>query len=202
MTAPEIIKRTGRPGRTIYGVLSRLGIPRSYMGAAVHSGKSPETRALEAEVRTFSEQGMTVAEIIKRTGRPGFTIYSVLRRLHLPYTRALRPKSQITRALEAEVRKYSKWGFSAPEIAKRTGRARSTIYGVLGRISISSRRMKDAGLSNPKTLAFEAEVKWYYSSLGMSSVEIARVTGRSRKTVYAALRRLGVLPRKQSSRSG
>src|SRR5207245_1922473 len=96
LTAPEIAKRTGRPGRTIYSVLSRLGIPRNYVGAAVHSGKSPETRALEAEVKAFIEQGMTVAEIAKRTGKPVQTIYNVFHRLGIPFTRALRRKSPET----------------------------------------------------------------------------------------------------------
>ncbi len=57
-------------------------------------------------------------------------------------------------------------------------------------------------MRNPKTLAFEAEVKWYYFSLGMSSKDIANITGRDMKTVYAALHRLGIPLRKQSRRSG
>ncbi len=201
LTAPEIAERTGRPGRTIYEVLSRLGIPRNYTGRAAYSWNSPKAREIEAEVRAFSEQGMTVAEIAKRTGRPVGTIYFVLRRLRLPYNRALRPKSPETRALEAEVRKYSEQGMSAPEIAKKIRRPRSTIYDVLIRSGIPFKGMKDAGLRTPKTRAFEAEVQMYIS-LGMSSKEIARVTGRGENTVLAALHRLGVPLSKRSHRSG
>src|SRR6266700_837518 len=202
LTAPEIAKRTGRPGRTIYGVLQRLRIPRNLMGAAVHSGKSPETRALEAEVRVYIEQDMTVAEIAKRTGRPVQTIYHIFRRFGILFTRALRRKSPETRALEAEVRSYSEQGLTAPEIAGKIGRPRTTIYSILSRLGIPFKGVKDIGRRNPKTLAFEAEVKWYYFSLGMSSQEIASITRRDMKTVYAALHRLGVSLRKQSHRSG
>ncbi len=202
LTAPEIAKRTGRPGRTIYGVLQRLRIPRNLMGAAVHSGKSPETRALEAEVRVYIEQDMTVAEIAKRTGRPVQTIYHIFRRFGIPFTRALRRKSPETRALEAEVRSYSEQGLTAPEIAGKIGRPRTTIYSILSRLGIPFKGVKVIGRRNPKTLAFEAEVKWYYFSLGMSSQEIASITRRDMKTVYAALHRLGVSLRNQSHGSG
>src|SRR6266567_3386858 len=202
LTAPEIAKRTGRPGRTIYGVLQRLRIPRNLMGAAVHSGKSPETRALEAEVRVYIEQDMTVAEISKRTGRSVQTIYHIFRRFGIPFTRALRRKSPETRALEAEVRSYSEQGLTAPEIAGKIGRPRTTIYSILSRLGIPFKGVKVIGRRNPKTLAFEAEVKWYYFSLGMSSQEIASITRRDMKTVYAALHRLGVSLRNQSHGSG
>src|SRR6266487_1881514 len=151
LTAPEIAKRTGRPGRTIYEVLSRLGIPRNYMGKAVYSATSPQVLALEAEVRAYSEQGLTTAEIARKTGRHLQTIYRVLHRLHIPFNSVLRRKSRETQALEAEVRKYSEQGLSAPEIAGKIGRPRTTIYSVLGRISIPFTRATDTGLRNPKT---------------------------------------------------
>ncbi len=199
MTAPEIAKRTGRPGRTIYEVLSRLGIPRNYMGKAVYSATSPQTLALEAEVRAYSEQGLTTAEIARKTGKHLQTIYRVLHRLHIPFNSALRRKSSETRALEAEVRQYSEQGMSAPEIGRKTGRNRKTVYSVLRRLGIPFKRAIDTGrrMRNPKTLAFEAEVKWYYFSLGMSSKDIASTTGRNMKTVYATLRRLGVPSKKR-----
>src|SRR5258708_31516295 len=115
------------------------------MGAAVHSGKSPETRALEDEVKAFIEQGMTVAEIAKRTGRPVQTIYHIFRRFGIPFTRALRRKSPETRALEDEVRKYSEQGMSAPEIAGKIGKPRTTIYIVLCRLGIPFKPVKDTG---------------------------------------------------------
>jgi len=196
LTAPEIAIRTGRPGRTIYGVLHRLRIPRRLMGKAVYkTEKSPETRALEEEVKAFIEQGMTVAEIIKRTRRPGFTIYSVLRRLHLPYIRVLKRKNPETRALEAEVRKYSEQGLTAPEIARQIGRNRKTIYSVLSRLGLPFKGVKNTGLRNPKTRAFDAEIQMYIS-LGMTAMEMAKITGRNKNTVSAAYRRLG-LPMKK-----
>jgi len=93
---------------------------------------------------------------------------------------------------------------SAPEIGRKIGRNRKTIYSVLSRIGLPFNGLKDTGrrLENPKTLAFETEVKWYYFSLGMSSKDIANITGRDMKTVYAALHRLGIPLRKQSRRSG
>jgi len=202
LSAPEIAKRTGRPLRTIYYVLRRLGIPRNYTGRAAYSWNDAKARAFETELRTYSEQGMTVAEIAKRTGRPVGTIYFVLRRLRLPFIRELRPKSPKTRALEDEVRKYGEQGMKPPEIARKIGRARSTIHSVLNRLGIPFKGVKDTGLRNPKTRAFDAEVKWYYFSLGMSSKDIASITRRDMKTVYAALHRLGVPVRIRLNRKG
>ncbi len=202
LTTAEIARKTGRPGRTIYEVLSRLGIPRNYVGKAVYGATSPQVLALEAEVRAYSEQGLTTAEIARKTGKHLQTIYRVFRRLHIPFNSALRRKSPETREIETEVRKYSEQGLTAPEIAGKIRRSRTTIYSVLSRLGIPFKGVKDTGLRNPKTRDFDAEVKWYYFSLGMSSKEIASITRRDMKTVYAALHRLGVPLKKRSHRSG
>src|SRR5260370_31626034 len=61
------------------------------------------------------------------------------------------------RALEDKVRAFSEQGLSAPEIAKRTGRDKSTIRGIRRRLHISvPPRPK-----NPQDLALEAEVRKY-----------------------------------------
>src|SRR6266699_461480 len=200
MSAPEIAKRTGRHESSIQRIHRRLHIPLQ------PRRKSPHTLALEAEVRKYSEQGMSAPEIAKRTGRPGRTIYEVLLRLGIPRNymgkAVYSATSPQVRALEAEVRSYSEQGLTAPEIAGKIGRPRTTIYSILSRLGIPFKGVKDIGRRNPKTLAFEAEVKWYYFSLGMSSQEIASITRRDMKTVYAALHRLGVSLRKQSHGSG
>jgi transposase len=167
---------------------------------------SPQTLALEAEVQRYIKQDMSVPEIARKIGRPAPTIYTVLHRLHIPFNRAKdtgrRLRNPETLALEAEVRKYSEQGLTAPDIAGKIRRPRTTIYSVLSRLGIPFKRVKDTELRNPKTLAFDAEVKWYYFSLGMSSKDIASITGRNMKTVYAALHRLGVPLSKQSHKSG
>ncbi len=184
LNAPEIARKIDRPLRTIYYVLRRLHIPRKYTGAAVRSGKNPKARALEDEVRMFSEQGMTPPEIAERTGKPVGTIYHILRRLGLPYLRKLKRKSP-------------------PEIAEKIGRNRKSVYSIFRRLGLPFKRVKDTGdrPRNPKTLAFEAEVKWYYFSLGMSSKDIASITGKNIKTVHASLHRLGVPLNKRTRRS-
>jgi len=202
LNAPEIARKIGRPLRTIYYVLRRLHIPRKYTGAAVRSGKNPKARALEDVVRMFSGQGMTPSEIAESTGKPVGTIYHVLRRLGLPYIRKLKQKSPQTQELEALVRKYSEQGLNAPEIARKIGKNRKSVYSVFRRLGLPFKWVKVTELRNPKTHAFDAEVKWYYFSLGMSSKEIASITRRDMKTVYAALHRLGVPLKKQSRRSG
>jgi|SRR5258708_701398 biotin operon repressor len=45
---------------------------------------SPKTLAFETEVRTYSKQGLTVAEMAKKVRRPPHTIYTVLHRLGVP----------------------------------------------------------------------------------------------------------------------
>ncbi len=196
LSTPEIAKRTGRSESTIQRIHHRLHIPLQ------PRRKSPQVLALEAEARALSEQGLTVIEIAKRTGKPVQTIYHVLRRLGLPFKHAPRRKNPQVLAFEAEVRKYNEQGLSAPEIAGKIGRPRTTVYGVLRKLRLHYKGGEDTGLRNPKTLAFEAEVRWYYFSLGMSCKEIASITGRNRNTVSAALHRLGVPMRKQSRRSG
>src|SRR5258708_8502533 len=44
---------------------------------------SPQTLALEAEVRLYSEQGLSALEIAKRTGRHEITIHRIRHRLHI-----------------------------------------------------------------------------------------------------------------------
>src|SRR6266699_3280769 len=196
LSTPEIAKRTGRSESNIQRIHHRLHIPLP------RRRKSRETQALEAEVSAYSEQGLTTAEIARKTGRPLRTIYHVLRRLHIPFNSALRRKSPETREIETEVRKYSEQGLTAPEIAGKIRRPRTTIYSVLSRLGIPFKGVKDTGLRNPKTRDFDAEVKWYYFSLVMSSKHIASITRKDMKTVYAALHRLGVPLKKQSRRSG
>ncbi len=195
LSTPEIAKRTGRSESNIQRI-------RNYVGKAVYGATSPQVLALEAEVRAYSEQGLTTAEIARKTGKHLQTIYRVFRRLHIPFNSALRRKSPETREIETEVRKYSEQGLTAPEIAGKIRRSRTTIYSVLSRLGIPFKGVKDTGLRNPKTRDFDAEVKWYYFSLGMSSKEIASITRRDMKTVYAALHRLGVPLKKRSHRSG
>src|SRR6266487_169178 len=130
LTAPEIVRRTGRYKQTIYTVLHRLGI----FNGAVYGPRNPITPELEAELRAYSEQGMTVAEIAKRTGIDVRTVHRVHHRLHIPLPPS--DKNLHAHALEAEVRKYSEQGMIAPEIAKKVGRPLDTIYHVLHRLNI------------------------------------------------------------------
>src|SRR6266571_2723389 len=119
MSVPEIARKIGRPAPTIYTVLQRLDIPFKRVKDTGRRLRNPETLALEAEVRSYSEQGLTAPEIAKRTGRNESTIQRIHRRLHIPLQP--RRKSPQTLALEAEVRSFSEQGLTAPEIAKRTG---------------------------------------------------------------------------------
>lgn len=130
LTAPEIVKRTGRYKQTIYAVLHRLGI----FNGAVYGSRELLTPELEAKVRAYSEQGGTVAEIAKRTGLDVRTIHRVHHRLHIPLPPSI--KYLYAHALEAEVRAYSEQGMNAPEIAKKIGRPLDTIYHVLHRLNI------------------------------------------------------------------
>src|SRR6266702_2144550 len=150
LNAPEIARKIGRPLRTIYYVLRRLHIPRKYTGAAVRSGKNPKARALEDVVRMFSGQGMTPSEIAESTGKPVGTIYHVLRRLVLPYIRKLKQKSPQTQELEALVRKYSEQGLNAPEIARKLGKNRKSVYSVFRRLGLPFKWVKVTELRNPK----------------------------------------------------
>src|SRR6266699_24377 len=126
MSVPEIARKIGRPAPTIYTVLQRLDIPFKRVKDSGRRLRNPETVALEAEVQSYSEQGMSAPEIAKKTGRPGRTIYEVLSRLGIPrnYTgrAAYSWNSPKARALEDEVRAYSEQGMTVDEIAKRTGR--------------------------------------------------------------------------------
>lgn len=130
LTAPEIVRRTGRYKQTIYAVLHRLGI----FNGAVYEPREPVTPELEAKVGAYSEQGIPVAEIVKRTGLDVRTIHRVHNRLDIP----LPPSKKYlhARALEAEIRVYSEQGMIAPEIAKKIGRSLDTIYAVLHRLNI------------------------------------------------------------------
>jgi hypothetical protein len=130
LTAPEIVRRTGRYKQTIYAVLHRLGI----FNGAVYGSREPLTPELEAKVRAYSEQGMPVTEIVKRTGLDVRTIHRVHHRLHIPLPPSI--KYLQAHALEAEVRAYSEQGMIAPEIAKKIGRPLDTIYAVLHRLNI------------------------------------------------------------------
>ena len=102
---------------------------------------NPKTRALGAEVRMYSEQGLTAYEIAERTGKPVQTIYSALHRLHIPFKRVI-PRKNIpkTRALEAEVRAYSAQGMTPPEIARKIGRPKTSVYNVFYRLHIPLRK--------------------------------------------------------------
>src|SRR6266702_2327325 len=161
---------------------------------------SPQTLALEADVRKYISQNMSVPEIARKTGRSESNIERIHHRLHIPLPP--KQKSPQTQELEALVRKYSEQGLNAPEIARKIGKNRKSVYSVFRRLGLPFKWVKVTELRNPKTHAFDAEVKWYYFSLGMSSKEIASITRRDMKTVYAALHRLGVPLKKQSRRSG
>src|SRR6266567_2151347 len=167
---------------------------------------SPQTLALEADVRKYISQNMSVPEIARKIGRPAPTIYTALQRLDIPFKHVKdtgrRQRNAKTLAIEALVRKYSEQGLNAPEIVRKIGKNRKSVYSVFRRLGLPFKWVKVTELRNPKTHAFDAEVKWYYFSLGMSSKEIASITRRDMKTVYAALHRLGVPLKKQSRRSG
>src|SRR5205823_3595866 len=90
------------------GAVTKLNSSRDMIGKL--RTQSPQTLALEAEVRTYIKQDMSVPEIARKIGRPAPTIYSVLQRLHIPFNRVKdtgrRLRNPETLALEAEVRKY------------------------------------------------------------------------------------------------
>jgi transposase len=191
MSVPEIARKIGRPAPTIYNVLYRLHIPFNRAKDTGRRLRNPKTLALEAEVRKYSEQGLTAPEIAKRTGRNESTIQRVHHRLHIPLQR--RRKSQETVALETKVRKYSEQGLTVAEIAKRTGRPGRTIYEVLRRLGIPRNLIGNAVYSgiSPQVLALEAEVR-AYSDQGLTTAEIARKTGRHLQTIYNVLHRLDI----------
>jgi len=144
MSYSQIQQKLGISRGQVNGAITRL----NRTGDTVHRFQTPnpKTLALEAEVRAYSEQGMSVPEIARKTERPLQTIYTVLHRLNIPFNRALMPKRPITLALEAEVRKYSEQGLTAPEIAGKIGRPRASIYGVLRRLNIHlSNRSRRSG---------------------------------------------------------
>jgi hypothetical protein len=199
LNVPEIARKTERPLQTIYNVLHRLGIPFN----RARRPKRRITLAFEAEVQACRAQGMTPPEIATRTGRRVQSIYRVLRRLGIPFKREKRRrKSQETLALEAEVRKYSEQGLTAPEIAKRTGRPGRTIYHVLRRLGIPRNLMGKAVYSgiSPQVQALEAEVR-AYSEQGLTPLEIARKIGRHRASIYSVFYRLNIPLSKRSRRS-
>jgi len=200
MSVPEIARKIGRPAPTIYTALQRLDIPFKRVKDKGHRLRNAKTLAIEALVRKYSEQGLSVAEIVRKTGRSESNIERIHHRLHIPLPP--KQKSPQTQELEALVRKYSEQGLNAPEIARKIGKNRKSVYSVFRRLGLPFKWVKVTELRNPKTHAFDAEVKWYYFSLGMSSKEIASITRRDMKTVYAALHRLGVPLKKQSRRSG
>src|SRR6266516_784012 len=187
MSVPEIARKIGRPAPTIYTVLQRLGIPFKRVKDTGRRVRNPETLALEAEVRAYSEQGLTAPEIAKRTGRHEASIQRIHRRLHIPLQP--RRKSPQVLELEAEVRAYSEQGLTAPEIAKRTGRPGRTIYEVLSRLGIPRNYTGRAAYSwnSPKAREIEAEVR-AFSEQGMTVAEIAKRTGRPVGTIYFVLR--------------
>src|SRR6266704_1221418 len=200
MSVPEIARKIGRPAPTIYTALQRLDIPFKHVKDTGRRQRNAKTLAIEALVRKYSEQGLSVAEIVRKTGRSESNIERIHHRLHIPLPP--KQKSPQTQELEALVCKYSEQGLNAPEIARKIGKNRKSVYSVFRRLGLPFKWVKVTELRNPKTHAFDAEVKWYYFSLGMSSKEIASITRRDMKTVYAALHRLGVPLKKQSRRSG
>ncbi len=131
-------------------IQKKLGISRYQISQAIKQLRrakdtvfrlpSQKTLAFEAEVRKYSKQGMTVAEIARRTERPVPTIYDVLRRLKMPFNHAPRPKRRDTQALETEVRTYSKQGMTVAEIAKKVRKPPRTIYTVLHRLGVHLRK--------------------------------------------------------------
>src|SRR5258708_447059 len=143
MSVAEIARKIGSRASTIYRVLHRLDIHFKRIHRRLHiplppRRKSPQTLALEAEVRAYRAQGLTVAEIVRKTGRHVRTIQRIHRRLHLPLPP--RRKSPQTLALEAQVRAYREQGMSGSEIARKIGRNSKTVYKIFYRLNIPLRK--------------------------------------------------------------
>jgi transposase/biotin operon repressor len=119
-------------------------------GETSHKLTSPETLAFEAKVQAYRAQGMTGDEIAERTGKHRTSVYAALRRLDIPLSKRTRKSEETSRRLKnpkflafaAAAQAYRAQGMSGNEIAKRTGRPRSTVYRVIHQLDPSLRKYR------------------------------------------------------------
>lgn len=169
--------------------------------------KQTRELAVTQKVKALRDKGVYYKQIVAEHGIRISQAQKAITKLIREGETSRKLTSPETLAFEATVRAYRTQDMTGDEIAKRTGKHRTSVYAALRRLNIPlskrTRKTEDTSsrLKNPKFVAFEAEVQAYRRQ-GLSAEEISKKTGRPRSTVYRVLHRLDIPLSKRSCRSG
>jgi transposase/biotin operon repressor len=154
--------------------------------------KQAREQAVAQKVKALRDKGIYYQQIIKEHGIPESQLWKATKKLSRNGETSRKLTSPETLAFEAAVRVYRAQGMTGDEIAKRTGKHRTSVYAALRRLDIPlSKRMRKRTetprrLKNPKFLAFAATIQAYRRQ-GLSAEEIIKKTGKPRSTVYRVI---------------
>lgn len=147
------------------------------------------------KVKALRDKGVSYQQIVAEHGIRISQAQKAITKLIREGETSHKLTSPETLVFEAKVQAYRAQGMTGDEIARKTGKHRTSVYAALRRLDIPlskrTRKSEDTPrkLKNPKFLAFEAAVQ-VYRRQSLSVEEIIKKTGRSRSTVYRVLHRL------------